>query len=376
VFIAEVERFNVLINQAFESTHGGVTIRGRAIDFGAFMKGHKHLNDDVKDEGFMSKMYKKAKAAVAKVSEIPEKDDLHDDDKSKNASPFETAYAQDDGDVMSVADILRMADTRGAALLDAPRSSKDERGESLRTEGAVIQMHITYDNKKAFDMLGKNNATYTITASYLPMKYYRVTYDTLMNDGQERLVNDVYGLLILMTVTGHIRTFSISYMLTYLTTAMVSLALATTLTDYIMQYAFEQSPRFTLLKFQQSMLFGKFNLAFAAVKDKYKEKYDPNTNKAVATADVLNNKAEAAIKKGDISFTPEDLLATLLKLDQRLNRLDAVDDVNGVDDDGKFGMEPDNKRDKGSVWLEDWEDKYNKEQFGADTADPGRKGME
>jgi len=338
VFVAEVERFNVLVNQAFESTYKGNTVKGRAFDFKAYMQGQPKLEDmDIKNMSFVQHLKSEMKA-VAKASVVPEKAELHKDDGTNHASPFETAYAQTDGDVMSVADILRMADASGAAMLDEPR----ENGETMRSEGAVVQMHITYDNVKAFDLWGSANATYTITATYLPMKYYRITYDTLLPGGDERTVSNVYGLLILMTVNGKIRTFSISHLLTYLTTAMVSLALATTLTDYMMQYLFAQSARFITLKFQPSLNFG-----------------DLSADKAGACVDLLNKKAEAYLKGEDASFEKQDLLAILLKFANRLNRLDALDDINAADGDNACGDVEDDKRDRGSVCLDKWEKNYN-----------------
>lgn len=362
-FVAEVERFNILVNQAFESTHGGKTVQGRAFDFDAYIKGHKSLQDmgTVKAQPNPVKHLKSKTEAAAMLSHVPVKADLHKDDDSKKASPFESVYAQDDGDMISVDDIMRMADARGAALLDEPR----ENGETMRSEGAVITMDITYDNAKSFDFLGNTNATYTITASYLPMKYYRITYDTLLKGGEERTVSNVYGLLILMNVNGKIRTFSISYMLTYLTTAMVSLALATTLTDYIMQYAMgAMSPRFSLLKFQTSMKFGKFAANEAAVKNLYGKDYNPVTNKAVAHGDLLNNKAEEYMKGGDAApIDKKDLLCILLKFDQRLNRLDACDETNAGDGEEKIGETKDTQRDQGCVLVDNWEDDYNERVF-------------
>lgn len=343
-FIAEVERFQLLINQAFQSQISGHDVSGRAADFDAYIHGRGHLEDmHTKHQGFVKHVQSKL-AAIVQNYEIP-------DGKPNASSPFQSVYAMNSGDMMSVADVMRMADVRGSAMLDQPR----EGGETMRTEGAVISMSIEYDNTQVWDFWGKAKPFYTITASYLPMRYYKIVYEDLISD-DERLMLNVHGLLILMRVFGKVRVFSWTHLLTILTTAMVSLAMASTLTDYMMMYLFKYSTRYTIIKYNPTQDFGELDSSVTGLKRKLKDNYNPLTNKAVPTADVLNNAAE------NNGSCPRDreLLAILLKFEQRLNRLDGMDDKNAI----LVKKDPRETKDAGAAWLDDWEEQYEKQNMG------------
>jgi len=260
-------------------------------------------------------------------------------------------FSQNDGDVMSVADVMRMADVRGGAMLDQPR----EDGTTMRSEGAVMSMNIEYDNTEPWDYLGQAKAHYTITCSYLPMRYYKIMYEEMMGDSERRMIN-VHGLLILIRVQGKIRVFSWMHMMTILTTAMVSLAMARTLTDYMMLYLFNLSGQYTIIKFQPTQDFGALMKSIKGLKKKWGDKYNPLTHKAVPHADLLNNYAEAkplGCPSGD------ELLYVLLKFEQRLNRLDGMDDKNAV----VHINDPADSKDAGARILGEWEHKYEKDRF-------------
>jgi len=351
-FIAEVERFQLLINQAFHSDLPGQDLSGRAADFNAFIHGKTQLqNMKMKHQGFVQDIDEKIKNVVKNWA-IP--------DGNPNAStPFRTAYSTEEGDVMGVADLMRLADARGSAILDQPRLD----GTSMRSQGAVISMNIRYTNEKKFDPLGNADPQYTITASYLPMRYYKITYQQALPD-DERLMMNVHSILILMRVFGSIRVFSFSYMLTILTTAIVTLTMANTLTDYIMMYCFEMSDKYTLIKYQATMDFSAERKSLSAVKKKYGKQYSALTNKAMAHSDILNNAAESVLKNSktmeEACPTKEEILGILLKFEHRLNRLDGSDAVNAL----SHPSSPPEEKDPGARCLNAWEQKYERVTFG------------
>lgn len=294
----------------------------------------------MKHQGFVKHIKSKLEAIVQNYA-IPV---AHAND----SSPFGSVYAVNDGDVMSVADVMRMADVRGAAVLDQPRPD----GTTMRTQGAVLSMSIEYDNTVPWDYLGKAPPHYTITCQYLPMRYYKIVYEELMANDERRLLN-VHGLLIIMRIQGKIRVFSWMHLMTILTTAMVSLAMASTLTDYLMLYLFKLSPQYNIIKFQPTQDFGAFGKSLAAVEKK--PDYNPLTNKAVPHADVLNNCAESAVPPSG-----DNLLYVLLKFEQRLNRLDGMDARNAVSNPNDL---PELK-DAAARTLDIWELNYEKNNFG------------
>lgn len=350
-FVAEVERFRLLINQAFHSEVPGQDLSGRAADFNAFIHGRTQLQDmKMKHQGFVEHI-EETIAKVVRHWKIPE-------GKPNATIPFGTVYSTSEGDVMAVSDLMRMADARGAAILDEPRLD----GTSMRSQGAVISMNIRYTNVQKFDPFGKADPRYTITASYLPMRYYKVVHQKLLSD-DERLMLNVHGILILIRVAGAIRVFSFTHMLTILTTAIVSLAMATTLTDYIMMYCFQMSDKYTTIKYQTTMDFSEVRKSLMAVKSKYGDKYSPLTNKANTHADILNNAAEAVLTgttMEDACPNKQDLLGILLKFEQRLNRLDGTDAVNAM----SHPSDPPDKKDPGARCLNQWEKNYEEATFG------------
>lgn len=346
IVIADIERFTVLVNQAFE-TEGAAKVSGRAADFEAYVKGHEHLEDlHTKHEGYL-KHVDKLTAAAATEWPIPEEPDPK--------ALFKKVFKASNGDVMAVADILRMADVRGSQLLDLVRPD----GESMRSQGAVIDMSIEYSNKKKFDFFGSAKPHYTITCKLLPMRYYKIIYEEMSSE-EEREFKAVHGLLVLMRVHGKIRMFSLSHILTFLSTALVSLAMATTLTDYMMQYLFRFSGKYGIIKYQPTEDFGHFSGVLDKLKAKMGGNYDPKDNKAIPTADILNNCAEAG-------KPPEGakLLACLLKFEQRLNRVDGMDELNATVQQDT----PADKADKGAAWLNTFEKKYRASEMGCEPAE-------
>lgn len=349
-FMAEVERFSLIINQAFQSSMYDNTVSGRAADSDAFLRGHSHLqNMYTKRKGFMKHLESMLKQN-ARLTPIPSWE-------PNNNSVFPTVYARRLGDVMTLTDVMRMADLRGAKLMDMVRPD----GTTMRSQGAVLDMSIEYSNARQWDIFGHQEPYYTITCSFVPMKYYKIIYEEKVSQDQ-RFRYDVHGILLLMRVHGKIRVWDWTHLLTVLTTAMVSLAMANTVTDYMMLYLFQFSSRYSIIKYQPTQDFGKFSTVLDAVEEKHGANFDPLTHKAMPHADMLNDAAEVGK-----TLEGDDLLHVLLKFEQRLNRLDGMDDMNAVVVDHT----PHEQMDHGAKSLVKFENKYAVEKWGVqkDAAD-------
>merc|ERR1711871_1316783 len=112
-------------------------------------------------------------------------------------------------------------------------------------------------------------------------------------DGGGRLVKNVHGILFLFRVTGFIRVFEPMHMMQVLTTAMVSLAMASVVTDFIMMYGLKFSGKYTLLKYQLSPDFTSLGKLTEAMEKRHGPKYDKYNHKALRHADVLNDCTES-----------------------------------------------------------------------------------
>merc|ERR1711966_565347 len=117
----------------------------------------------------------------------------------------------------------------------------------------------------------------------------------------------------------------------FLTTAMVALAMATTVTDYIMSYCcLSLSPHYNMLKYQPTMDFGDFRMAKEVVKERHANDYDPRKHKATSVSQAISDAAEGV---KDI-LDKDMLLPIICSFEQRLNRLDGVDVENVEDVEG------------------------------------------
>jgi len=199
----------------------------------------------------------------------------------------------------------------------------------------VISIDITYSNVKNWDFFGKAPPTYTVSAKFIPMKYYKIAYET-MHGTDKRTMHSVHGLLFQINVQGYIRTFTLTNLLTVLTTAMVSLAMASTLTDAIMAYCpcLALKDHYNVLKFQPTMDFSDLEERIRVVKEQCKakgQKYDPSQVKSSSCSDAINKFAseyinsDAANSADRTHISHDTMLNIICTFEQRLNRLDGMD---------------------------------------------------
>jgi len=313
-FVADLERFVLIVNQAFQSDESSmdvpITITGNAVDYKGYIDGA---------DG-MTHLFRMKDARLGHRS--PEGSSLETPlphGRPDASSLFPSAVSHKYGDEMSIIDILNLADPRGSFLLDANRTD----GTTMRYEGSVIELTVEWSNKVPWDFFGSAKPHYTYRARILPMREYRIAYDVLIGDDR-RLAREVHGFLIVMQVRGSIHVFNATHFLTILTTALVSLALAATLTDYIMMYLCPLRNVYTNLKYQNSEDFSDYAASISRTKKAAGVQYQGvklgDADKHTLHGSILSNCV--ANKK-----PPEgnDLLHVLVKFEQRLNRLDAVD---------------------------------------------------
>jgi len=317
---SDVERFTLRINQAFSSAVDGVS--GTSTDFEGFAEGRPDLQDFYTSrKGYVSRLEKKDAEQlehIAALHPIPSKADFTGD--------FKNMFHDGNGDIFEVNDILRMADLRGGSMLDILRDD----GTTMRQKGAVVTIDVTYSNKKIFDIFGNTPETYVMSAKFLPMTYYKIQYETI-HDADTRTMSDVHGLLIMINVTGSIRTFDLTNLLTVLTTAMVSLALASTLTDLILSYApcLGLKDHYNILKYQPTMDFSDLQARINTLKEQAKaqgKEYDTAVHKSSVSSDAINEYATA--KK---HIDQDTMLKIICTFEMRLNRLDGMDACDGGD---------------------------------------------
>eukprot|EP00747_Dinoflagellata_sp_TGD_P208643 gnl/TRDRNA2_/TRDRNA2_82107_c0_seq1.p1 gnl/TRDRNA2_/TRDRNA2_82107_c0~~gnl/TRDRNA2_/TRDRNA2_82107_c0_seq1.p1 ORF type:complete len:595 (+),score=101.51 gnl/TRDRNA2_/TRDRNA2_82107_c0_seq1:75-1859(+) len=356
-FLADVENYTVLINQAWQvESASGIPFTGRAGDFDAFLAPEPVLSSQPvnagdgqqQDNGGQGDNHKKKsiqgllqhmEGAKVKQYHIPKRDDINGTRALRGT--FRNVFSSRHGDIISVADLLKLSDPRGASLLDMTRID----GSTMRWDGAIISVSIEYTNKVQLDPLGQTEPHYIITTSFLPMKEYKIRFDRDTQDGG-RYSWDAHGILLIFTVHGSILQFDLTYLLQMLTTAMVSLAIAATATDAIMMYVMDFKSKYLILKYQPSQDFGIFREAIARVKSHYGNMFNPNDHKPLAHADILNNLAESGQAPKD-----KELLLILLKFEQRLNRLDGMDEFNVIRTEDATG-------DKASRFITAFEKSY------------------
>lgn len=190
------------------------------------------------------------------------------------------------------------------------------------------------------------------------MSSYSLAHDKNMADGR-RMARELHGILLVFQIHGSVREFDVSKLLTVLMSAMLLLTTASTLTDYIMMYCTEFAGKYTILKYQPSQDFGTFRANLRKMRKLLGQKFDPYNHKPVPIADILNEAAGTGVVPSG-----ENLLMILNKFEQRLNRLDGIDEYNAVA--SVYGSA---KVDKGAQFVKDFENNYLKNRMGMEKGD-------
>jgi len=269
-----------------------------------------------------------------------------------------SAFGIDAGDVISLGDILKMSHPQGKTLLDMKRHMKNQ--QIVRENGAVIVMTISYTNKAFLDPLGKAPIHYQISAAMLPMNEYKKMYGEVNEKG--RVVTNVHGIALVMTVHGVLHEFCISYMLTVLTTSLVLLSSAAVIVDSIMMYVLPSKAKYSILKYQLSQDFSKV-LKDATIAKELQKKVHGHQQHLV---DCITEEGKHVFPSPLLEEESTLLLNYLVKVEQRLNRIDGFDEhfINTAPQD-------DDPHDRLHKYLKNAEDIHEKEVLKID-----RKGNE
>lgn len=270
---------------------------------------------------------------------------------------YESAISFPFGDVISVGDLLKMADPQGREgkdLLDVVDQDAHE-GGSLRFAGGKLIIIIEYSNKQLFDPFGQAPIQYTIRAVLMPEPENKVMKTVRVADAKRSIV-DIHGISIMAMAHGKVRVFSLNNLIMVLTTGLALLTASRVLTNFIMVYLMEDSVKYFILKYQPTMHFNhvrdmrdehrkvlgdEYHIAehkFSATSDVLSDIFapfvdQPKLNLADVEAEVLRRTKETFGRRDETGTLTGrswwlDLLAVLVRHEQRLNRLDATDETN------------------------------------------------
>jgi hypothetical protein len=294
------------------------------------------------------------------------------------------------GDIISIGDLLRLSDPYardGEMVLDslhAPQDDNDGNAETrdftkqakrvsenetkeenlrhlgqeapttLRYQGGILVVNIQYMNTAPWDYLATAPVRYVISSSLMPQDKFKQMYKDEGGSGM-RTVNNVHGLLIEARVRGKIREFRFSALLTTITTALALLAAPVSVTDAVMLYVLEDKDKFTILKYQPTQDFSELRALQTAQKMETEArgaKYDEVEQKPTPDGDFLSDiferfrnahwnpdmlvdvdrslieQSQSRLCGGQPRSWLLDTLAVMIRHEQRLNRVDGMDEHN------------------------------------------------
>lgn len=230
-YIADVERFTLLVDHAFTMprkaiTPGivsqmvgspsriGIVPRGSSTDFA----GYWEKCDDPKI----------LKGCV--LVRIPcLKDELCDGDSKSHAAtlPKESLDVKVPGIIgLTVGDVIPVGTLLSLAGVDLDNDVNSE-GEPLRSTGVALQLDIAYENRVPWRLKFWTPGTvhYIYRVTKLPVETYKGTPSTTLANG-ERILMDTHGLFVFVTVQGDILYFDITQAQLILATLVSLLAVA------------------------------------------------------------------------------------------------------------------------------------------------------
>jgi len=321
-YVADIERFTLLIDHSYETVgEGGKLFSGRADDY----QGHMNPTTPAKKVKGRFKGKLQLEDGEVPTMEIP----THKEGPNMDA-PLPSLLSIPGGDIISIIDLLRLADP--SIDLDGQRGDKDEL-DTLRWQGGIININIEYDNFKKFDPLGGADLHYEITANFLPaLQFKKMWSSTPTKDG--RHVYNHHGLLLVFNVAGSIANFDIQTLMTVLTTSMALLAVSSLMVDTIMTKMGRHAKKLDILKYQPSQDITKHDRIRDELQKKQAEGYNLMMNKTTYESHVLQKLCMENRKPTD-----DELTGVLASFEQRLNRIDAVDEYNvGIGEDNAQGI--------------------------------------
>jgi len=280
VFVADVEQFTVLIDHSFSTASGKVAYDDYAMQ--GYWLDCSGPGDDCEKKPIKC-VHSKCKAMDFELLQDPapmrsgrrlrpavgrEHKDLGllegaATEEAMQATGMQTATQQfnvialSDGDVLSVATMLKMA-RPGSRVQAAPPGGYhlddivNSDGETRRMRGGALVVRIDYENAGHWRIFRpKDPPTYTISVTMRPANEFKHLYVS-RTEGNGREVTKAYGMLIIVQQVGRICTFSIMHALIVLMTAMALLGMSNLLTDMLALYVMPRKEQYTDLKYKVS----------------------------------------------------------------------------------------------------------------------------
>eukprot|EP00931_Biecheleriopsis_adriatica_P060995 TRINITY_DN36651_c0_g2_i1.p1 TRINITY_DN36651_c0_g2~~TRINITY_DN36651_c0_g2_i1.p1 ORF type:complete len:521 (-),score=76.17 TRINITY_DN36651_c0_g2_i1:37-1599(-) len=219
-YIADVERFTLLIDHAF-------TMPREAVEQGAFSKvipGPIRRGSTIDFPGYWEKCKDPESLTGCKLVKVPCIKGISCDGgvpaDETGESEIPGIYGLSVGDVVSVGTLLSLAG------IDLDKDGNTE-GESLRHTGVAIQVDVNYVNREPFrlDFWNPGQLHYIYRVTHLPVETYKAT--TVQNEQNgHRLLSDIHGIFIYVAIQGDVRYFDPTQLQLLLATFMSLLAIA------------------------------------------------------------------------------------------------------------------------------------------------------
>mmetsp|Transcript_73113 Transcript_73113/g.145009 ORF Transcript_73113/g.145009 Transcript_73113/m.145009 type:complete len:521 (-) Transcript_73113:49-1611(-) len=314
-FVADIERYRLLISHSYEasdsmnadpefmgrseSTLGELSPAARPPP-GSWKPWHSHIQG-VAPSGPRPHIRAHVHHALREVDEDPEIPSYEGGN-----TDFGTLYHSPWGDMLSLGDLIKLADPRGA---EAVLSERGENDLSRRERGGVIAISIEYTNERSFDILGLEPPRYRVSARLLPMQWLYQSH-AVPAGNDTRHIEAYQGFLIHANVHGHIRRFEWLSLLQVLATALVLLTVAGMLTDAAMAYTTELAQRYELIRQQPNKTVQELRSLVGQLQDE--------EGRLLLPADA-NASPELEHEEGADSSRNQELLAVLRSIEKKLN---------------------------------------------------------
>jgi len=247
-YIADIERYTVLIDHACMSANGEGTQDRVNRDMQGYVEECPHSSH----AGAMGCapwpipcLYDKCPAGAPKPSkgEAQSKGAL-----ASSLLASGSAVSLNEGDIFTLGTLLRLANVD----LDEAIGGK----ENLRTRGLVLNVGINYDNRPAGGFLGLKVAPWKvpeIAYSYtvVPLEDRDFHWSKTVDDpgAATRVVRIYSGVRLLVQQSGTLVRFDMSFFLVTVSAALGLLAVANTITDMAMMYLLARSEEYRKRKF-------------------------------------------------------------------------------------------------------------------------------
>eukprot|EP00418_Pyrodinium_bahamense_P001434 CAMPEP_0179016556 /NCGR_PEP_ID=MMETSP0796-20121207/3381_1 /TAXON_ID=73915 /ORGANISM="Pyrodinium bahamense, Strain pbaha01" /LENGTH=444 /DNA_ID=CAMNT_0020712251 /DNA_START=153 /DNA_END=1488 /DNA_ORIENTATION=+ len=280
-FVADVERFTVLVDHSFRTMNGKVahddlSMQGyfqtcRRESSSCEKKPIRCMHSACREMGMYTggardsllsssmRVASRWRTGGRRASQLAEGSALRTDAAGLSlnealaetaASVEESVIAIEDGDVLSLRTLLSMA----GLSLDEPVLKESDRNDTrtIRLRGAALVLHIHYDNTKPWTLFRPQDPPeYTLSVTSRPVHKFKHRY--VASEGPTgRELRSAYGVYIVVEQSGEIASFNMVHSLVILTTALGLLMAANTFTDLLALYVLPRKEMYKDLKFQVS----------------------------------------------------------------------------------------------------------------------------